>query len=59
MAGEIERLSLSGSAGLSGTGNGLANRLDGNLGANTLDGGAGNDLVRYASALAAITVTKA
>jgi Ca2+-binding RTX toxin-like protein len=41
----VERLSLSGTADLAGTGNVLANRLDGNAGANLLDGGEGNDTV--------------
>ena len=41
----VERLSLSGTADLNGTGNGLANRLDGNSGANILDGGAGHDVL--------------
>ena len=40
---DIERLSLSGTADIDGTGNVLANRLDGNAGANRLDGGAAND----------------
>jgi Ca2+-binding RTX toxin-like protein len=43
LGAEFERLSLSGTADLSGTGNALANRLDGNAGANLLDGGKGND----------------
>jgi Ca2+-binding RTX toxin-like protein len=43
LGAEVERLSLSGSAGLSGTGNALDNRLDGNAGANILDGGEGSD----------------
>jgi Ca2+-binding RTX toxin-like protein/uncharacterized protein (DUF2141 family) len=43
LGAEFERLSLSGTADLNGTGNGLANRLDGNAGANTLDGGEGHD----------------
>ncbi len=40
---EVERLTLSGTADLNGTGNGLANRLHGNAGANNLDGGEGED----------------
>ena len=40
---EIEVLSLQGIAGLSGTGNELANIIIGNQGDNTLDGGKGND----------------
>jgi Ca2+-binding RTX toxin-like protein len=43
LGAEVERLSLSGSGHLNGTGNALANRLDGNAGMNQLDGGAGND----------------
>jgi Ca2+-binding RTX toxin-like protein len=43
LGAELERLSLSGTANLNGTGNVLANRLDGNAGANILDGGEGND----------------
>jgi Ca2+-binding RTX toxin-like protein len=43
LGAEVERLTLSGSADLSGTGNALDNLLDGNAGANTLDGGAGDD----------------
>ena len=39
----IERLSLTGTADLNGTGNALANRLAGNAGVNILDGGEGND----------------
>jgi autotransporter-associated beta strand protein len=40
---EFERLLLSGTADLNGTGNTLANRLDGNAGANLLVGADGND----------------
>jgi ELWxxDGT repeat protein len=40
---EVEWLTLRGSASLDGTGNGLANRLDGNAGGNRLDGGEGQD----------------
>ncbi|WP_431304547.1 Calx-beta domain-containing protein [Sediminicoccus sp. BL-A-41-H5] len=43
LAAHVERLSLSGTAGINGTGNGLANRMDGNAGANRLDGGLGDD----------------
>jgi len=43
LGGELERLSLTGTANLNGTGNSLANRIDGHTGANILDGGAGND----------------
>jgi VCBS repeat-containing protein len=43
LGAELERLSLSGTAHLSGTGNGLANRIDGNTGNNLLSGLAGND----------------
>jgi Ca2+-binding RTX toxin-like protein len=39
----VENLTLTGAANLSGTGNGLANRIEGNAGNNTLDGGAGPD----------------
>lgn len=44
LADFVENLTMaSGTAGLSGTGNGLANRITGNDGANRLDGGLGND----------------
>jgi len=39
----LERLTLTGTAAINGTGNGLANTLTGNDGNNTLDGGAGAD----------------
>lgn len=39
----VEKLTLTGSAHLDGTGNELANTLTGNSGNNRLDGGAGND----------------
>jgi Ca2+-binding RTX toxin-like protein len=39
----VENLSLTGSAAINGTGNGLANLLGGNNGANRLDGGGGAD----------------
>ena len=41
----IERLILTGSAAINGTGNGLANILTGNSAANILKGAAGNDLL--------------
>jgi Ca2+-binding RTX toxin-like protein len=43
LSAELERLTLTGVAATSGTGNGLANTLTGNSAANQLDGGAGND----------------
>jgi Ca2+-binding RTX toxin-like protein len=42
----VERLTLTGSADLSATGNGLANVLTGNAGDNRLTGGAGDDRLR-------------
>ena len=41
----VEKLTLTGTAALKGTGNGLNNTLTGNTGANILNGGAGNDLL--------------
>jgi Ca2+-binding RTX toxin-like protein len=41
----VENLTLSGSAGISGTGNALDNVIGGNPGANAIDGGAGNDTI--------------
>jgi trimeric autotransporter adhesin len=43
LSANLENLTLTGSANLTGTGNTLVNTLRGNAGANTLDGGAGND----------------
>ncbi len=43
--GLVENLVLTGTTGISGTGNGLANSLYGNSGGNMLNGGAGNDLL--------------
>ncbi len=44
----VENLTLTGSAAINGTGNGLANVLIGNGSANSLDGGSGDDTVSYA-----------
>jgi Ca2+-binding RTX toxin-like protein len=41
----VENLILTGSGNIAGTGNALANYLEGNAGNNRLDGGAGNDTV--------------
>ncbi len=42
----LENLTLTGSAAIDGTGNGLANVIRGNNAANVLDGGAGTTLWR-------------
>jgi len=41
--GEVERLTLTGTANLTGTGNAADNLITGNAGSNVLDGGAGTD----------------
>jgi len=43
LAANLENLTLTGSAAINGTGNGLNNIITGNSGNNTLTGGAGND----------------
>ena len=62
---EIENLTLTGSAAIDGTGNGLGNVITGNSAANTLAGGGGDDALNggggidtasYAGAAAGVTV---
>jgi Ca2+-binding RTX toxin-like protein len=43
LGANVENLTLTGTAAINGTGNGLANTITGNSGANTIDGGAGGD----------------
>jgi len=46
LADFIENLNLEGTADIDGTGNGLANQINGNEGANVLSGGGGRDLIK-------------
>jgi len=46
LAANVENLTLTGSASITGTGNALANLLTGNGGNNVLDGGAGGDTLK-------------
>jgi endoglucanase len=45
MSASIERMTLTGTAALNGTGNTLANTITGNAGANKIDGASGNDIL--------------
>lgn len=55
----VENLVLTGSANLNGTGNGLANVITGNAGANRIAGGNGIDTASYANATGPVTVNLA
>ncbi|HEX9858990.1 MAG TPA: calcium-binding protein, partial [Paracoccaceae bacterium] len=51
LAANVENLTLTGTLGVNGTGNGLANVIIGNGGNNQLQGGAGNDVLRGAAGM--------
>jgi len=66
VVGDIETLTLTGTAAINGIGNALANTITGNgannlieggLGADTLDGGLGTDTVSYAHSAAGVLVS--
>ena len=57
LGGNVENLTLTGTANLSGTGNALNNLIKGNAGNNVMNGGTGIDTVSYAAATAAVTVS--
>ncbi len=56
LGGNVENLTLTGTANLNGTGNALNNVITGNAGNNVMNGGTGIDTVSYAAATAAVTV---
>ena len=56
LGGNVENLTLTGSANLDATGNALNNLLTGNSGDNVLNGDSGSDTASYVSATAGVTV---